>query len=307
MTGGAGFIGSNLVEALVGTAARVRVLDDLSTGRAENLAGLEADVEVVRADIRDLDACRRATDGVQVVFHEAALPSVQRSVNDPLRTHDINATGTLNMLLAARDAGVERVVYASSSSVYGKVETFPTPETIRPRPISPYGVSKLAGENYVYAFSSTFDLSTIALRYFNVFGPRQNPASEYAAVVPRFVTAAIEGSPVTVFGDGEQLRDFTFVADVVAANLLAADAGPDATGRSFNIARGEQHSVNELLAIVNGLFPADPLTVEHRPPRTGDVVRSQADIGLARELLGYQPAWSFEAGVRAATEWFTGT
>ncbi len=231
VTGGAGFIGSNLVRELLSRGFGVRVLDNLSTGRRENLSDVDGDVEVIEGDVRHLATVGRATEGVARVFHEAAIPSVARSVAAPLASHEANATGTLNVLIAARDAGAERVVYASSSSVYGDADRLPVTEDVPPRPISPYAVSKLAGEHYLAAFHASYGLPTVALRYFNVFGPRQDPASEYAAVVPRFATAALRGEPVTIYGDGEQSRDFTFVADVVEANILASEA-PEAPSRS---------------------------------------------------------------------------
>jgi UDP-glucose 4-epimerase len=304
VTGGAGFIGSNLVRELLGRGTEVRVFDDLSTGRRENLADVAGEVEVVQGDLRDSEAVSRAMAGVSRVFHQGAVPSVVRSVKDPLTSHEANATGTLNVLVAARDAGVERVVYASSSSVYGNAEDFPTRETLPTRPISPYGVSKLAGESYCGAFAATYGMGTVALRYFNVFGPWQNPESEYAAVVPRFVTATLRGEPVVIFGDGEQSRDFTFVGDVVAANLLAAEAGEQAWGGVFNVAYSERHSVNQLLETigrVSGREAVDPVRERARP---GDIRDSQADITLARDVLGYAPRWSFDEALRLTVEWF---
>jgi UDP-glucose 4-epimerase len=304
VTGGAGFIGSNLVRALLERGSDVRILDDFSTGRQRNLEEVRADVEVVDGDVRDLETVRRAMDGVRVVFHEAAIPSVARSVKDPLPSHEANATGTLHVLVAAHGAGVERVVYASSSSVYGNAPRLPVTEDVATAPLSPYGVSKLAGERYLGAFHASYGLATVSLRYFNVFGPRQDPSSEYAAVVPRFVAATLDGRPARIFGDGEQSRDFTYVGDVVAANLLAAEAPEAAWGRAFNVAYDDRHSVRQLLATIHSLLPGDHPDPVHDPPRAGEIRDSQADISLARELLGYAPAHTFEEGVRATVEWF---
>jgi UDP-glucose 4-epimerase len=303
VTGGAGFIGSNLVRALLERGDEVRIFDDLSTGRAENLGGL--DVELVEGTLTDPEAVAAAVAGCSVVFHEGAIPSVARSVAEPVASHDANATGTLHVLLAARDADVERVVYASSSSVYGDTTVLPVHEDLPTRPISPYGVSKLVGERYLGAFHASYGLATVSLRYFNVFGPRQNPHAEYAAVVPRFIAKTLDHEPVTIFGDGEQVRDFTFVGDVVAANLLAAEAPEEAWGRAFNVAYGERHSVNDLLAAVEALVPGDHPPPIHEPPRPGDVRASQADATLARNVLGFHPRGSFEDGLRATAAWFS--
>ncbi len=305
VTGGAGFIGSNIVHALLERGHRARVFDDFSTGRWVNLSDVADDVEVVEGDLRDASRVAGAMAGAAVVFHEGAIPSVFRSVKDPVSSHEVNTTGTLNVLIAARDAGVERVVYASSSSVYGNAEVLPVHEGLPARPISPYGVSKLTGECYLEAFFATYGLPTISLRYFNVFGPRQDPASEYAAVVPRFVAATLEGRPATIFGDGEQSRDFTFVGDVVGANLAAAEAPEDAWGRAFNVAYGDRHTVNELLATIRGLVGAPSPEPVYEPARPGDVKDSQADASAAREVLGWKPEGSFEQGIQRTVEWFT--
>jgi nucleoside-diphosphate-sugar epimerase len=308
VTGGAGFIGSNLVRELLSRGFAVRVLDNLSTGRRSNLDDVRDDVELIEGSVQHLATVGRATEGVSRVFHEAAIPSVARSVAAPLASHESNATGTLNVLIAARDAGVERVVYASSSSVYGDADQLPVSEDARPKPISPYAVSKLAGEQYLAAFHASFGLPTVALRYFNVFGPRQDPASEYAAVVPRFTTAALGGGPVTIYGDGEQSRDFTFIGDVVQANLKAADAPEEAWGRAFNVAYNERHSVNELLSSIRALVPGveqpEPVYV---PPRPGEIRDSQADNTAAIEVLGFHPEHSFEDGLRLTVDWFAQT
>jgi UDP-glucose 4-epimerase len=303
VTGGAGFIGSNLARALLERGDEVRVFDDFSTGRSENLEGLG--VEMIEGTLTEAESVARAVAGCAVVFHEGAIPSVARSVAEPVASHDANATGTLNVLLAARDAGVERVVYASSSSVYGNAKVLPVHEELPTRPISPYGVTKLVGERYLEAFHASYGLATVALRYFNVFGPRQNPRAEYAAVVPRFIAKTLDDEPVTIFGDGEQVRDFTFVGDVVGANLVAADAPEEAWGGAFNVAYGERHSVNELIDAIHTLVPGEHPAPIHDPPRPGDVRASQADASLAREVLGFRPQGSFEDGLRTTIDWFT--
>jgi UDP-glucose 4-epimerase len=305
VTGGAGFIGSNLVRALLERGHAVRVLDNLSTGRRSNLDDVLSDIELLEGSVANLATVSRATEGVSLVFHEAAIASVARSVAAPLASHEANVTGTLNVLIGSMQAGVQRVVYASSSSVYGDTDELPARESFRPKPLSPYAVSKLAGEQYLGAFHASFGLPTVALRYFNVFGPRQDPASEYAAVVPRFATAALEGGPVTIYGDGEQSRDFTFIGDVVQANLLAADAPEAAFGRAFNVAYNESHSVNELLREIRALVPdvAQPDPV-HAPPRAGEIRDSQADFAAARDVLGYSPKFTFLDGLRETVAWF---
>ena len=302
VTGGAGFIGSHLVEGLLARGRRVRVLDDFSSGRREFLP-TSPDLEVVAGDLRDPEVLRRVTAGVEVIFHQGALRSVPRSVEDPFSYHDVNATGTMRLLLAARDAGVRRVVCASSSSVYGDQPVLPLHEELRPQPISPYGASKLIGEHYCENFSRHYGLETASLRYFNVFGPRQDPASEYAAVVARFILAAQRGVPLEVHGDGEQTRDFTYVANVVDANLGAAEA-PELSGEAFNVACGERLSVLDIarnLEVVLGRS----LPVRHAPPRRGDVRDTLADISRARTRLGYAPAVSFLEGLRRTVSAFS--
>src|SRR6058998_2400987 len=269
VTGGAGFIGSNLVRGLLERGDDVRVLDNFSTGSRENLADVESEVELVEGELRSYERVHAATRGIEVVFHQGALPSVPRSVQDPLTTSAVNVEGTLNVLLAARDEGVRRVVCASSSSVYGNSGELPRIETANPEPISPYGVSKLAAERYCVAFSRVYRLETVALRYFNVFGPNQDPTSQYAAVVPRFIAMVHEGRPVPIYGDGAQSRDFTFVSDVVNANLLAADAD-GASGSVVNIATGRSLSVNDLADAI-GETLAVPIEKEYLPMRPGDV------------------------------------
>jgi UDP-glucose 4-epimerase len=301
VTGGAGFIGSHVVDALVGRGDRVRVLDDFSTGRCEHLAA-QAGVEVIEGDLRDAAVVRRAVAGVDGVFHQAALRSVPRSVDDPLSSNQVNVTGTLVLLLACRDAGVKRVVYASSSSVYGDDPTLPKVETLPTRPISPYAVSKLAAEHYCQTFARLYGLETVSLRYFNVFGPRQDPESKYSAVIPRFLQLALQHEPLEIHGDGEQSRDFTYIDNVVQGNLKAMET-PGVSGEVFNIACGTRHS---LLAIADaiGAFLGRDLPRTHTPPRAGDVRHTLADISKAERLLGYRPEVDFATGIRQTCEYF---
>jgi nucleoside-diphosphate-sugar epimerase len=295
VTGGAGFIGANLVEALVRNGDHVRVLDNFSTGSRKNLAPLLDEIEVVEGDLRSYERVHTAVRGMEVVFHQGALGSVPRSVQDPLTSTAVNVEGTLNVLLAARDEGVSRVVAASSSSVYGDGGTFPRVESQAPNPISPYAVAKLAAERFCISFFHIYGLETVALRYFNVFGPRQDPNSQYAAVVPLFVGAIREGRPVTIYGSGEQSRDFTYVANVVAANLAAAVA-ESAAGSVLNIAAGGSETVNTLAETIGRLLDL-PVDRSFERPRPGDVEQSWADIGVARELIGYAPHVAFEEGL----------
>jgi len=278
----------------------VRVLDNFSTGNRDNLAGLDADVEVVEGELRSYERVHNAVRGVDVVFHQGALPSVPRSVQDPLTTSAVNVEGTLNVLLAARDEGIGRVVFASSSSVYGNSGTLPRQESQTPDPISPYAVAKLAAERYCVSFFRVYGLETVALRYFNVFGERQDPLSQYAAVVPRFVTAIADGRPVPIHGDGSQSRDFTYVANVVEANLLAAER-PDVGGSVLNVATGRQVSVSELADAIGAALGL-PVEKEHLPTRAGDVRDSWADVSAAERLLGYAPKVGLEAGLRLTAE-----
>jgi nucleoside-diphosphate-sugar epimerase len=294
VTGGGGFIGSNLVRALIERGDDVRVLDNFSTGNRANLAGLG--VEMVEGELRSYERVHNAIRGVEVVFHQGALPSVPRSVQDPLTTNAVNVEGTLNVLLAARDEGVRRIVFASSSSVYGNAGALPRVETQAPEPISPYGVAKLAAERYCTSFSNVYGLETVALRYFNVFGPRQDPRSQYAAVVPKFIRLIAAGSPVPIDGDGGQSRDFTYIANVVEANLAAAEA-PGAAGRVLNVATGTSATVNELAEAIGRILDR-PVERTHRDPRPGDVRASWADIAAARETLGWEPRVSLEDGLR---------
>jgi len=302
VTGGGGFIGSNLVRALVERGDDVRVLDNFSTGQRANLAELAGDIEVVEGELRSYERVHAATRGVEVVFHQGALPSVPRSVQDPLTTSAVNVEGTLNVLLAARDEGVRRVVCASSSSVYGNSGELPRFETAHPDPISPYGVSKLAAERYCVSFSRVYPLETVALRYFNVFGPNQDPTSQYAAVVPRFITAIADGRPVAIYGDGEQRRDFTYVENVVDANVAAASA-ERVSGAVLNVATGRPTTVNELAEAIGSLLGRS-VERDEQPERTGDVRDSWADIARARELLGWEPRTGLDEGLRLAAEYF---
>ncbi|HEY68191.1 MAG TPA: SDR family oxidoreductase [Thermoflexia bacterium] len=302
VTGGAGFIGSHIVEELVRRRERVRVLDNFSTGRRENLAPFLEHVELVEGDLRDLSTVRRVAEGVDYILHQAALPSVPRSIADPLTSNDSNVTGTLHLLIAARDAGVKRVVYASSSSVYGDNPTLPKREDMSPAPKSPYAVSKLAGEYYCRVFAQAYGLETVCLRYFNVFGPRQDPASQYAAVIPKFITALLRDEPPTIYGDGHQSRDFTYVSNVVRANLLAATA-PDVSGRVFNVACGERYTVLDLVAVLTEILGTH-ITPVHTAPRPGDVRHSLADITAAREALGYRVEVNFHEGLRRTVAWY---
>jgi len=301
VTGGAGFIGSHLVAELVSRAERVRVLDNFSTGHRENLAPAAGQAEIIEGDLRDYQAVLRACQGVDYVLHQGALPSVQRSVDDPMTSHQVNVDGTVNVLEAARQSGVKRVVYASSSSVYGDKPTLPKHEEMAPAPKSPYAASKLAGEYYMQVFHQVFGLETAVLRYFNVFGPRQDPKSHYAGVIPRFIACLLNGGTPVIYGDGLQSRDFTYVANVVAANLLAATV-PEATGQVMNIACGERHSLLELLELV-GKVVGRQVQPQFEQERRGDVKHSLADISRARQYLGYQPQVSFEEGICRTVEW----
>jgi nucleoside-diphosphate-sugar epimerase len=300
VTGGAGFIGSNLVRALLERGDRVRILDNFSTGNRGNLAGLTDDVELVEGELRSYERVHAAVRGSEIVFHQGALPSVPRSVQDPLTTSAVNVEGTLNVLLAARDEGIKRVVFASSSSVYGNSGSLPRVETANPDPISPYGVAKLAAERYCVSFSRVYPLETIALRYFNVFGPRQDPRSQYAAVVPKFIAEAAAGRPVPIYGDGSQSRDFTYVANVIEANLLAAEAD-GANGTVLNVATGRSVTVDELADTVGAVLGKE-VDKQYLPERAGDVEHSWANISAACDLLGWAPAVSLEEGLRLTAD-----
>ncbi|MFQ5899389.1 MAG: SDR family oxidoreductase [Candidatus Methylomirabilia bacterium] len=305
VTGGAGFIGSHVVERLLGEGHRVRVLDNFSTGSRDNLAFAQGDrrLEIVEGDLTDPDTALRAARGIEVIFHQAAMRSVPRSVDDPLGANANNVTGTLHLLMAARVAGVRRVVYASSSSVYGDRPELPKREDQAPAPISPYAVSKLAGEHYCAVWSRLYGVETVALRYFNVFGPRQDPTSQYAAVIPRFILWAKQGEALEVHGDGLQSRDFTYVDNVVAANLLAARAS-GAAGQVFNVGCGSRVTLSEIIRLLEKTF-GRVLECVHTPPRAGDVPHTLADIAKAKRDLGYTPVVEFEEGLRRAVEFFT--
>lgn len=304
VTGGAGFIGSHIARSLAERGERVRVLDNLSSGRSDNLAGIAGEIEVIEGDLRDAEVVARAVDGCEVVYHQAAVPSVPRSVADPRTSLDAGITGTLNVLLAARDRGARRVVFASSSSIYGDTPVMPKQEDMTPKPLSPYAISKLSAEQLCGVFTRLYGLETVALRYFNVFGPNQDPASEYAAVIPKFIAAVAAGERPTIFGDGEQSRDFTYIANVVDANLRAA-AVPEASGRVFNIASGRAITVNRMLALVGELLDK-PAEADYTDPRPGDIRDSLADISAARDVLGYDPEVSFEDGMAMTVAAFSG-
>lgn len=302
VTGGAGFIGSNLVHRLLCEGHQVAVIENLATGKRENLLGVEDSVEFILGDIRDLDLLLRVLRGSEVVYHQAALPSVPRSVQDPASTNETNVTGTLHVLLAARDSEVRRVVLASSSSVYGNTQVLPKKEDMPAEPLSPYAVSKYTNELYARVFSRMYGLETVCLRYFNVFGPRQDPQSQYAAVIPKFISAALHGDRPVIFGDGEQSRDFTYVDNVVEANMLAATA-EEVSGEVFNIGCGSSYSLNQLVASLSEIL-GTAIVPEHRPQRPGDVRHSLASIERARIRLCYEPSVTFADGLRRAVEWF---
>jgi nucleoside-diphosphate-sugar epimerase len=301
VTGGTGFIGSHLVDALLAAGARVRVLDSFATGKRDNLTAAGDRVELVEGDIRDPEACRAGCRGVEVVFHQAALGSVPLSLDDPAGSLEVNVAGTARVLAAARDAGVGRVVYASSSSVYGDSEALPKVEGEEGRPLSPYALSKRMDEQLAEVFGDCFGLRLVGLRYFNVYGPRQDPAGAYAAVIPRFFRACLAGEAPLVNGDGLQSRDFTYVADAVAANLLAATAPEAACGRAYNVARGRRTTVLELAEQIRRLAGSDP-PPEHGPERPGDVRHSVASIAAAREALGFAPRVDLEEGLARSLE-----
>jgi UDP-N-acetylglucosamine/UDP-N-acetyl-alpha-D-glucosaminouronate 4-epimerase len=302
VTGGAGFIGSHIASALVERGCKVRVLDNLSTGKRENMAGFIDKIEFIEGSITDMDVTQAACKGMEVVFHQAALASVPRSVDDPVASNDHNINGTLNMLVAARDNKVSRFVYAASSSCYGDSPTLPKLEDMPCKPMSPYAVNKYVGELYLEVFAEIYGLSTIGLRYFNVFGPRQDPQSTYAAVIPIFITSLLKGKAATINGDGSYSRDFTYIDNVVHANMCAAEA-EDPVRRVMNVACGDRISLNDLYEGIQAETGADIAAI-HAPARTGDVPHSQADISLARQMIGYEPQVDFQTGLKATINWY---
>ncbi len=302
ITGGAGFIGSHLTIRMVRDGHAVRVLDDLSTGKAENLANVADQIDFVQGDMRDAEQCIAACKDIDIVFHQAAIPSVPKSLDNPRASHEANVNGTFNVFSAAQQCGCRRVVYAASSSAYGNTAASPKHETITPEPLSPYAVQKLAGEHYARSFYECFGLETISMRYFNVFGPWQDPASQYAAAIPAFVTRILENESPVVYGDGEQSRDFTYIDNVLHANVLAADARKT-SGQAINIACGERVTVNQVIAKINELLGKD-VQPEYVPPRKGDVLHSLADITRAREVIGYEPQVLFDEGLQRAIDYY---
>jgi len=303
ITGGAGFIGSNIAAKLVKEeGSKVRILDNFSTGKIENLANFLDRIEMIEGDIVDLNIVKKALEGVDYCFHQAALPSVERSIKDPLTSNEVNIKGTLNILIAARDLGIKRVIYASSSSVYGDTPVLPKREDMALSPLSPYAVTKLTGEEYCHLFYSIYGLPTISLRYFNVFGPNQDLTSPYAAVIPKFITSLLSGKEPIIYGDGGQSRDFTFVDNVVEANILATKS-ITGLGEAFNIACGQRVTINELAKNLDKILHVDIKPI-HCDPRRGDVRHSLADISKAQTCLGYEPKISFEVGLRLTVEWY---
>ncbi len=317
VTGGAGFIGSHIAEALVKCGARVRALDNLITGRRENLSPISDRIEFIEGDIRDYATIKRAAEGARVIFHQAAVPSVPRSVAEPALNHDINVNGTFNVLMAAREAGVRRVVYAASSSAYGDTETLPKHEEMPPSPLSPYAASKLFGEYYCQVFTQVYGLETVSLRYFNVFGPRQDPSSPYSGVISKFITTLLSGERPVIFGDGEQSRDFTYVANVVDANLRAAEIHPlgqtgqtgqagetaRAIGQVINLGIGERVTLNQLLSELQKIIGSN-LAPHYEEMRAGDVRHSLADISRAKEMIGYSPLVGLAEGLKQTVAWY---
>lgn len=305
VTGGAGFIGSNIVDELLRRGHDVTVLDDFSSGKEENLAGVKNKIRLVRASITDLDAARECCRGAECALHLAARTSVPRSVADPIETNRVNIDGMLNVLVAARDAKIRRIVFAASSSAYGETPTLPKVETMPPEPISPYGVTKFVGELYGQVFGRNYGLENVSLRYFNVFGPRQDPSSQYSGVLSRFMLAVIEGVQPVVFGDGEQSRDFTYVDNVVDASLRACEAD-EASGKVFNVGTGSRITLNQVLKLLEKIS-GKTVRAKYEPPRAGDIRDSQADISLSRKILGYEPRVNFEEGLRRTWEWYRST
>jgi nucleoside-diphosphate-sugar epimerase len=303
VTGGAGFIGSNIAAALIDRGARVRIIDDLSTGYVENIAEIGGDIDFIQANLNDQKALSRALEDVELVFHEAAIPSVPRSVAKPTETHEATVNATFSLLLAARDQKIRRLVYAASSSAYGDQPDLPKRENMRPDPLSPYAVAKLVGEYYCQVFTRAYALETVSLRYFNVFGPRQDPGSQYSGVISRFIDSALNEKQPTIYGDGEQSRDFTYISNVVDANLKAAESD-SAVGQVINIANGERITINEVFEMVKKLTGRSNLKAEYASPRAGDVRDSLADLSLAHSLLGYRPEVGLEKGLRLTIDWW---
>ncbi|MBU0568973.1 SDR family oxidoreductase [bacterium] len=301
ITGGAGFIGSNIAEKLVKEGEDVRILDNFSTGRRENIAPLLDKIKLIEGDLRDLPAVKEAVKGIDYILHQGAIPSVPRSIASPIESNEANANGTLNLLVAARDEGVKRVVYASSSSVYGDTPELPKREDMRPNPLSPYAVAKLAGEYYCQVFFKIYGLETVCLRYFNVFGPRQDPTSQYAAVVPKFITAILCGKSPTIYGDGLQSRDFTYIENVIKANLLAAQS-PEAPGKVYNMACQKRFTLLELIDVLNEIL-GTKIEPVHADPKPGDVKHSLADITRAKNELGFKVEVDFKEGLKRTIEW----
>lgn len=303
VTGGAGFIGSHIASALVANGARVRIIDDLSTGYRENISEIGGDVDFVEGSLADESALQKALEDVELVFHEAAIPSVPRSVENPRQTHIASVDSTFSLLLAAKERKVRRMVYAASSSAYGDQPSLPKVEDMLPDPLSPYAVAKLVGEYYCQVFTRVYGLETVSLRYFNVFGPRQDPSSQYSGVISRFVAALLSGERPVIYGDGEHSRDFTYIANVVDANLKAAET-TKGVGAVINVANGERITLNQLLKEVQQLTGKTDVSVDYKPPRAGDVVHSLADITRARELLGFQPRVGLKEGLQYTIDWW---
>ncbi len=303
VTGGAGFIGSNLADELIRQGAKVSIIDDLSTGSIENINDITGDFEFIEGDINDDSAVSRAIEGAQIIFHQAALPSVPRSVENPAETHRVCVDGTFNLLLKAKETGVRRFIYAASSSAYGDQPTLPKVETMKADPLSPYAVAKLTGELYLRSFNKVYGLETFALRYFNVFGPRQNPSSMYSGVISRFIDALMKGTTPLIYGDGEQSRDFTYIANVVNANIQAAQA-TTGIGQTMNVANGERITLNQLLEVLKKITGKTDAAADYLETRRGDVKHSQADNSLAVEHLGYQELVGLEEGLRHTIDWW---
>src|ERR1041385_1064164 len=303
VTGGAGFIGSHIASALIAEGARIRILDDLSTGHRENLDEIGGGIDFIQGSVADEELLNKALEGVELVFHEAAIPSVPRSVEEPRQTHIASVDGTFSLLVAARDQKVRRIVYAASSSAYGDQPTLPKSEQMLPDPLSPYAVAKLVGEYYCQVFTRVYGLETVSLRYFNVFGPRQDPGSQYSGVVSRFISALWSDEQPVIFGDGEQSRDFTYIDNVVAANLKAATT-TKGVGNVINVATGERITLNQLLSELKDLIGKPQVVVDYREPRVGDVRHSLADTTRARELLGYEPTVGLREGLRRTIDWW---